>query len=311
LDPENFLGGAMILDQAAARKTIAALADELGISEIEAAEGVLTIVNANMANAIRSRTIQKGLDPRNFTLVAFGGAGPLHGAEVAAALDIPEVFIPPHPGITSACGLLTTDLKYDFLKTAFQISGAVDFSRLNADFAALETTLLAQYAADGLGADEVEVNRAGDLRYVGQGYELRVPMPSGNLEAENLKDVWTAFTARHEAEYGHAFPDNPIEIVNIRLTGSGHMPKIGHPEVYGNVDSTKALIRRGKCTFRVDGHLCDVDTGYYRRDGLAMGCRIEGPAVLLQTDTTTVVPPGWRAEVVAGGNIVLKRGDIG
>jgi N-methylhydantoinase A len=309
LDSENFLGGEMALDEAAARKVIAGLAAELGLSETEAAEGVLTIVNANMANAIRSRTIQKGLDPRDFTLVAFGGAGPLHGAEVAAALDIPEVIIPPHPGITSASGLLTTDLKYDLLKTSFQISGAVDIDQLNAGFASLEKSLLAQYAADGLAADEVEIQRTGDLRYVGQGYELRVPVPAGDLDEKKLNEVWANFSGRHEVEYGHAFPDNPIEIVNIRVGGSGYMPKIGHPQVSGTGDAAAALVRRGTCTFRVDGQLGDFDTGYYRRDALAPGSRVEGPAVILQTDTTTVVPPGWRAEVVAGGNMVLNQGE--
>jgi len=307
LDAGNFLGGEMTLDEAAARSVIAALAAELGISDVEAAEGVLTIINANMANAIRSRTIQKGLDPREFTLVAFGGAGPLHGAEVAAALDIPEVVIPPHPGITSASGLLTTDLKYDLLKTAFQISSSIDLGRMNSDFSGLETALMAQYAADGLKADEIEVQRAGDLRYVGQGYELRVAVPAGTLDDAAMDTVWDAFSAQHEAEYGHAFPDNDIEIVNIRITGAGRMPKIGRPEIAGS-DVGDALVRLGKCTFRVDDELQEFETGFYRRDALALGVVVEGPAVILQHDTTTVVPPTWLAEVVTGGNMVLSRG---
>jgi N-methylhydantoinase A/oxoprolinase/acetone carboxylase beta subunit len=308
LDAGNFLGGEMTLDEAAARSVIAALAAELGISDIEAAEGVLTILNANMANAIRSRTIQKGLDPRDFTLVAFGGAGPLHGAEVAAALDIPEVVIPPHPGITSASGLLTTDLKYDLLKTAFQISSRVDLDRMNSDFSGLETSLMAQYAADGLQADEIEVQRAGDLRYVGQGYELRVAVPGGKLDDAAMDGVWQAFTAQHEAEYGHAFPDNDIEIVNIRITGAGRMPKIGRPEIAGSDAAGEALVRLGSCTFRVGDELREFETGFYRRDALALGAVVEGPAVILQHDTTTVVPPDWLAEVVTGGNMVLGRG---
>jgi N-methylhydantoinase A len=121
LDPDNFLGGSMQLDVDAAHQVISALAAELGLSLEEAAEGILTILNANMANAIRSRTVQKGIDPRDFSLVAFGGAGPMHGAEVAEQLQIPEVIIPPYPGITSAVGLLTTDLKYDLIKTEFQV----------------------------------------------------------------------------------------------------------------------------------------------------------------------------------------------
>ncbi len=123
----------------------------------ETAEGVLTIINSNMANAIRSRTVQKGIDPRTFALVAFGGAGPLHGAEVAGMLGIPEVIVPPYPGITSAMGLLTTDIKYDAIRTQFQVSGAVDLARLNADCREMETELAAQFEADHIDASLVEL----------------------------------------------------------------------------------------------------------------------------------------------------------
>ena len=142
LDPANFLGGEMTLDVDAARRVIGRLAEQVGLGEPEAAEGVVTILNSNMANAIRAQTIQRGLDPRGFSLVALGGAGPLHAAEVAAMLDIPKVIVPPHPGITSAAGLLTTDLKYDAVKTAFQTSDSVEAAALNAGFAWLEDTLV-------------------------------------------------------------------------------------------------------------------------------------------------------------------------
>ena len=131
LDPERFLGGRMKLDRDAAVEAVQKLADQLGLSLLETAEGILTIANSNMARAIRSRTIEKGHDPREFALVAFGGAGPLHAAEVADSLEIPEVLVPPHPGITSAGGLLTSDLKYDQMRTVFQLQGSVDAERLN------------------------------------------------------------------------------------------------------------------------------------------------------------------------------------
>ena len=150
LESESFLGGEMKLDLSAARRAVADLAGRLGLDEVAAAEGVLTILNSNMANAIRSRTIQKGIDPRGFSLVAFGGAGPLHGAEVAAMLELPEVIVPVYPGITSALGLLTTDLKYDAIKTEFQVRGSVDLPSLNEDFGAMEADLARQFTADGL-----------------------------------------------------------------------------------------------------------------------------------------------------------------
>src|SRR6516165_1316720 len=158
----------MRLDPAAARRAIGGLAVRLGLGLEEAAEGILTIVNANMANAISSRTVQKGLDPRGFALVAFGGAGPLHGAEVARALGIPEVIIPAYPGITSAVGLLTTDLKYDAVRTEFQSGDGIDLERLDADLAAMHRELAHQLDVDGIVAADALFERSGDLRYVGQ-----------------------------------------------------------------------------------------------------------------------------------------------
>ncbi len=307
LDKDNFLGGEMALDEAAAHRVIGELANRLGMDELEAAEGVLTILNSNMTNAIRARTVQKGLDPRGFSLVAFGGAGPLHGAEVAAMLDIPEVIVPTHPGITSAAGLLTTDLKYDQIKTEFQVKGAVDMAKLAADFGQLERELLDQFAADRLSADDVRLVRSGDLRYVGQGYELRVAFPDGTLDKAALAAVWTGFHRLHKADYGHFFPDSPIEIVNIRLTGSGHVPKMGRPAIVGGDSLAHARVRQGTCVFRTDGTLRPFDTVYYQRDALPVDKTLDGPAVLLQRDATTVVPPSWNATLEPSGNIILRH----
>src|SRR5215510_9676789 len=249
LDPDYFLGGEMVLDVDAAHRVIGTLADELGMSMTETAEGVLTIVNANMANAISSRTVQKGLGPRTFSLVAFGGAGPLHGVDVARALGIPEVIVPLYPGITSAVGLLTTDLKYDAIKTAFMTSESVEYARLNADFAAMQGQLAAQFKADGIAATDVTFVRAGDLRYVGQGYELRVPFPPGPLDAAAIARVCAAFHHLHKAEYGHVFAHSPIEIVNVRLTGIGSMPKIAPLQVTAHDTLADALVKMASCVF--------------------------------------------------------------
>src|SRR5271163_1990903 len=229
LDPDNFLGGAMRLDPTAARGALSGLAERLGLGLEEAAEGILTIVNANMANAISSRTVQKGLDPRGFALVAFGGAGPLHGAHVARALGIPEIIVPAYPGITSAVGLLTTDLKYDAVRTEFQAGETVDLDRLDTDLAAMQRDLARQLATDGIAPEDIVFERSGDLRYVGQGYELRVPFPDGRLDQVALAQIFARFADLHRAEYGHVFETSPIEIVNIRVTGIGRMPKIAAP----------------------------------------------------------------------------------
>jgi N-methylhydantoinase A len=308
LDRDHFLGGEMKLDANAAKRVISELATRLSIDEMEAAEGVLTILNSNMANAIRSRTVQKGIDPRDFSLVAFGGAGPLHAAEVAAMLAITEVIVPPHPGITSAVGLLTTDLKYDAIRTEFQVSDALDLGRLNRDFTELRDSLARRFSEDGLTVAQVAFARSADLRYVGQGYELRVSMPDGTLDAATIGTAFEAFHALHEAEYGHAFRQSPIEIVNIRVAGVGGMPKIGHPTVPHGASLDAARLKATRCVFRVDGRLQPFDTAVYQRHLLPFDTAIAGPAVILQTDSTTVIPPGWTATAESAGNLILSRG---
>ncbi len=305
LDPGDFLGGGMRLDAAAARRVIDAFATDMGLDPFEAAEGILTVIDSNMANAVRSRTTQKGIDPREFALVAFGGAGPLHGAAVAAMLEIPEVIVPPYPGITSAMGLLTTDLRYDAIRTQFQVSGTVDLDRLQADFAGMEAALADQFRADHIDPAGVAYSRTGDLRYVGQGYELRIAVSAGVLTAADLDEVFDRFHAAHAAEYGHAFATNPIEIVNVRVSGAGYMPKLTTLTAPTGGSLKAALIRTEPCRFRIAGLLRAVPTAYYRRTLLPIGERFAGPAIVLQTDSTTVIPPGTTAAVDPIGNVII------
>ncbi len=308
LEKDNFLGGKMALDELAARRVIGELAGKLGLSETEAAEGVVTILNSNMANAIRSRTVQKGIDPRNYALVAFGGAGPLHGAEVAAMLSIPEVIVPPYPGITSAMGLLTTDLKYDAIKTEFQVSNDVDFERLNRDYEDLEKSLREQFRADGIDPGRATFERFGELRYLGQGYELRVAMPDGTIDERTLHEALDRFQQQHEQEFGHYFPDSPVEIVNIRVDGVGTTPKIARPRTARAGSLQDALVKKDASVFRVDGTLREFETAYYRRDAFPVGETIAGPAIILQTDSTTVVPPGSSMRADQNQNLIIKVG---
>jgi N-methylhydantoinase A len=296
LDPGNFLGGAMPLDVGSAQAVIARFAETVKLPVAQAALGILTIVNANMANAIRSRTVQKGIDPRGYSLVAFGGAGPLHAVEVAQALGIAEVLIPPAPGITSAMGLLTTDLRYDAVRTCFQLSGALDTARIAADFADMEREITAQFAADGVSAEDISFARAGDLRYVGQGYELRVAF------AGSAADALDAFHRQHRAEYGHAFPDSAIEIVNLRIIGTGRRPKLGAPPRQAGGSLADALVHRRSVVFAEGTR----ETPFYRRTLLPVGEPIPGPCIVLQTDSTSVVPPGCVLTAEAGGNLIIR-----
>ena len=301
LDPDRFLGGRMTLVRDAAVEVVQKLADQLGLGLLETAEGILTIANSNMARAIRSRTIEKGHDPREFALVAFGGAGPLHAAEVADSLEIPEVLVPPHPGITSAGGLLTSDLKYDQMRTVFQMQGSVDVERLNRELEELEAELRTRLERDGVPPADVEVIRALDCRYVGQGYELRLTLADRPFDDDALGE----FHVLHEREYGSAYGD-PIEIVNARVTAIGRRPALDSPPVRSGT-LEQALLGESDGTFRVGGSLQTVTTRYYDRALLPLDEEIAGPAVVFHLDTTTVVPPGWSARADASGNLILTK----
>ncbi|MEL6961143.1 MAG: hydantoinase/oxoprolinase family protein, partial [Pseudomonadota bacterium] len=289
----------------AAEAAIQQLADQLDISLHDAAAGVLTIINANMANAIRSRTVQKGIDPRGFALVAFGGAGPLHGAEVATLLDIPEVIVPPFPGITSAMGLLTTDLKYDAIRTQFQTSAAIDLAGLNGAFQSMETEIMTQFEADKILPSSIVFQRFAELRYVGQGYELKVPIANDVITEASVAELWRAFHAAHAAEYGHAFAANPIEVVNLRVSGIGKIQKLEPTNATEGGSLDQALIRKRPSVFRIDGQLTSVETSFFERRLLPVGQSVEGPAILLQDDSTTVVPPNNRFLVHDSGSVII------
>jgi N-methylhydantoinase A len=301
IHPDRFLGGQMRLDKERAVAAVEGLRARLGLGLAETAEGIITIANSNMARAIRSRTIEKGHDPREFALVAFGGAGPLHAAEVAESLDIPEVLVPPHPGIASASGLLTSDLKYDQMRTVFMVQRDVDAARLNRELDELAAELRAWLRRDGVEDEDIQVARMLDCRYVGQGYELRVALNDRPFSESDLDH----FHVLHEREYGHAFGD-PIEIVNARVTAVGKRPALAAlPTVRGDLE--KALVGEGESTFRVDGSLQRPITRFYDRSQLPRGEDLSGPAVVFHPDTTTLVPPRWTVRAEQSGNLTLRR----
>ena len=306
LDVEHFLGGGMRLDGGAAAEVIDALAARLGLAPDEAAEGVLTVLNANMANAIRSRTVEKGLDPRDFTLVAMGGAGPLHGAEVAAMLGIPEVLVPRYPGIASAIGLMTTDPRYDTSRTVFGRSDRLDVAVLNADFSAMHAELAAQLRGDGIDPDTAVFRRAADLRYLGQGYELRIAAPDGAVTAASVDRLLADFYDRHRIEYGHGFPGEPVEIVNLRLTATAPGAKLRGMPPPRSGSLAAALAGHAPCVFRTPHGLSRFNTPRYERDRLPLDQAIAGPAIILQADSTTIVPPLAQVSALRDGNLIIR-----
>lgn len=304
LDPENFLGGAMSLDVPASRKVVETLAASLGLSPEAAATGTLAIANANMANAIHTRTVQKGLDPRDFSLVAFGGAGPLHGVDVARLLGVPEVIVPPYPGITSAVGLLTTDLKYDAIRTAFQTTDALDHAAIGAAFDDMQAGLDAQLATDEVAAKDRVFERSGDLRYVGQGYELRAAFPPGPIDDAAIQSALAAFAAAHRDEYGHDFPNSAVEIVNLRLTAIGQTPRIREPKAV-DATATPTPLRTVDAVFGSGETLGHFETPVFQREAIPAGPKLAGPAIIVQKDTTTVIPPDATFTADMAGNLII------
>lgn len=301
LHPERFLGGEMKLNVRAAEDVIDALATELGLTRSETAEGILTLANANMSQTIRSITVERGRDPRDFALVAFGGAGPLHAAELAAMLDVPEVLIPPHPGITSATGLLTSDLRYDLMRTVFMVETQVDTASINSRFDELTNELVDRLVADGAQRKDVQVDRFLDCRYVGQGYELRIPVLDGIFTESTLD----AFHTTHEAEYGRSSSD-PIEVVNLRVTATGQRPRLSRVTV-GSGDIESATIGEAKSLWRVEGELVELPTKHLLRERLPLDEAVAGPTIVFQRDTTIVVPPGWTATATPSGPLMLTN----
>ena len=306
IDPMRFLGGDMHLDLGAAEIAIGKLADKLGMGPFETAEGVIAILNANMGNAIKARTIQKGIDPRDYSLLAAGGAGPLHAAEVARLLGVSEVIVPPYPGINSAVGLLTTDLRYDAVQTALMRSDLLDTDLLTQRYNEMENNLIQQLQSDGIAPEDYQLSRSASVRYLGQGYELRVTIANGKLDEQSVTQSLQAFHQLHQNEYGRAFPDSPIELVNLEVIGIGKMPGIRSLAVRNDESRELNVIAHKQVYFRMDNKLQPYQTQFIDRASIPLNTQFEGPAVILQSDSTTLVPPEFTFGADAGGNLILK-----
>ncbi len=301
----TLIGGAMTLDPDKARAAIQPVADRLGFTIEKTAEGILGIVTANMVRAIRTVSVERGHDPRDFMLMPFGGAGALHAGDVARALDMKEIVVPPAPGILCAQGLVVSDLKEDFVATA-RIPLTED-ARAQIDAAIAP---LAEAAADWFAAEEIAPARrrlrlAVDLRYVGQNFELLVPADEtagGVPSLPELDEIRRRFFAAHEKTYGHYTADDPIETVNFRLTAVGDAQRIPPPAIPD--DAGRHPHPTGRRPVWFDG--AEHDTPVYDRAALAPGQSFAGPAIVDQLDATTVVHPGDRVSVDAALNLIIE-----
>jgi len=310
LSPEAFLGGGMSLRADAARTAYEqGPAKALGMSVEEASMGAVQILTHSMVQSIEENSVRKGFDPRDFALVAEGGAGPLFAAQIALEVGTPWVLVPPYPGVTAAMGLLATDMVYEYAATVYQRLSTLDTVALQRVFEELEERARVQLEDDGVAPDRIVIQRVVDCRYLGQGYELRVDAPSGQIDHGWGEKVRSDFHDNHEREYSRRFEESDIELPNVRVRGIGLMPPLSSVEVeHGTGSADAALRHEGKAWFRVGGKLSEVPTRYYDRSALKAGNRLDGPAIVNQYDTTTVIPPGVSAHVDRFGNIIIEIG---
>jgi N-methylhydantoinase A len=292
LNPRTLLGGRMAMHADKARAAIDDLAARLSVDPLQAAAGVLEIINVNMMGAVRVISIEQGVDPRAFTLVAFGGAGPLHAADVAAGMGMPRVLVPPRPGLLSALGLLHADVRGDFSLTRILRAVPESLSAVNRGYAELQARGSAWLAGEG--EKQGDFAWFVDLRYSGQNSVLILGIAAGRLDASTLKTLTAAFHRRHKVHYGYDMPAQPVEIVNLRLTVTAKK-RTPPPERAGGARGAlrAALLERRKTWFPGRGYLA---TPVYDRDRLPANAALSGPAIIEQMDTTTVVPPGARVK---------------
>ncbi|CAM2736061.1 hydantoinase/oxoprolinase family protein [Streptomyces albus] len=310
LNPAYLLDGRMPVDEQASRAAVARIAERVGLGVEECAHGILRVVTANMARAIRVISVQRGYDPRDYTLVPFGGAGPLHASQLARELGMRTVLVPPTPGAQSALGLLMTDVRADFSRTRIQrVDGerAATAARLGALWAELEQEADAWFDAERIPEADRASERTAELRYAGQNYEIPVPVPGGPLDAAALDTLLETFAAEHRRLYGYDAPGEPVEAVTVRLQAVGSVPQARLPrqEAAGE-DASASLTGTREMHLAGEGF---VPVPVHRRDALRPGNRVTGPAVIEQMDTTTVLLPGDELTVDAHSNLVITVGD--
>lgn len=310
LDQEQFLGGDIVINPTLAEKAIKAhIADPLGLSISDAALGILKIINNNMALAINSNSVAKGIDPRGFTLMGFGGAGPLHSVALAEMISARNVISPAQPGITAALGLLVTDLKYEYTRSVLiPLNEASDeqLNNVNKIVAELKKEADMQLDQDKVSQSQRKYEYIMECRYLGQGFELRAKMPSEPLTKNNVNVIIDNFYDVHKQQYGHAFKDQITEAITIRVVASVDTEKLEFTKLKagGNENPAYAHLYSRNTIFD-DGQ--SVSTPRYSRDKLMAGDFLIGPAVVTQHNSTTIIPPGYQATMLDAGDILIEK----
>ncbi len=300
INPQSVLGDKRFLDAGLARHAVERkIAGPLGLTVEAAADGIIKVVNANMARAIRLVSVRRGHDPREYALMCFGGAGPLHGAVLARDLDMPGVLIPRCPGVTSALGMLGADVRLDFSRTCLAPLSDLTPEKLSGIYEIMEGEGRASLAGEGF--KKVSLLRRADLRYAGQSYEITLPLPGGDLSENDLEQLGRAFHTAHEREYGWRRDEAGIELVNLRLSALGRLSKAhGAPveERRGGPEPAESRYVYFAGDF--------INTPVYRRDDLSPGMVLHGPAVVEQPDTTSLLHPGMACRCDGYGNLIIE-----
>jgi N-methylhydantoinase A len=305
LNSEYFLGGEMEIDAGLAKQAIAKIANYFDISVDEAALGIIKIVNTNMAALLQSMTVKRGYDPRDFAMVAFGGAGPLHAAAIAGELGIPTVIIPMNSGVFSAWGMLMADLRHDFALTFIKPLKNAEVTRINAMFQELETRLRDIFKQENVADEDIVVTYQMDLRYMGQEHTLSVYVPRNFTEADKIP-AGKAFDDLHYSSYGHNAPEESKEVVSLRAIGIG---KVNKPSMQalqaGSQQPTAQALEGERPVYRGNGSFEQFKV--YRRDKLLSNNVINGPAVVEEITATTVVESNQTCTVDKYGNLIITR----
>src|SRR6266545_759826 len=304
LSAENFLGGRMRLDAEAARRAVETkIAKPLGMGVEEAAEGIVRIIDVKMEEAIKAISTMRGHDLRDFMLLAFGGAGPVHAGRMARDLGMAGVIVPLYPGVYSAIGLIMSDVKHDYIQSKMTAIDALSADDVNAMFARLEGQASKELHDDGFATDAVEIQRALDMRYAGQGYEITMACGDA-LRDGGLAALRRTFDEQHKMMFGHSAPEEPVEIVSYRVRGVGRVPPVAMPR-FESTGASLADAQRAIRQVRFDGE--SIDCPVYQRQRLDVGLDVSGPAILDQFDCTTVIYPGQTARVEEWKNLIVTE----
>ena len=308
LNPAEILGGRMKVRRDLAVAAVNGLADQLGMGLYETAQGIVSVATANMAKAIRVISVQRGYDPRDYALIAFGGGGPLHAVRLARELDVSRVVVPPTPGTLCALGLLQTDLKADFAQSRLMTLSPRGLDDVAEGYAALEAQAEEWFICESIAANRRRLLRSADLRYVGQNYELQVPFPVSPDGDSGIEILQAGFEAAHRQRFGFIMEGDPIELVTLRLEAVGIVQKatLGTAAVVPDALQPPKIVATRETWMPEAGGT--VACAVFARADLCTGHTIEGPAIIEQMDTTTLVPPGTTGRIDEWSNLILDIG---